>query len=240
MDMNVGSLFFEQGENCLHMYIRHVDHPEDDAYKNDILYMTRAEVPEILKILRGEGTIFPYWADGSYLMQFMSRGARYMRTSSYMNHPGGEFIDRWYSFDGNWFANHLEKASEMSDGERYDVDATDITKERWRLRPVVKMVYGEGVEEAIQESINDPRVIVQKNHFGLDGLVKTLERSAGNRSDGQTIEVRIWIDPYTRTNDDRPWCFYYEVYDGDRRLWNGGLISHKSKEEGKWEYSSHT
>ena len=104
----------------------------------------------------------------------------------------------------------------------------------------MKWVYGEGVEEAIKESINDPRVIVQKDHWGLDGLVKSLEKSAGNRSDGQTIKIYISIDMFTRTNEERPWCFYYEVYDGDRRLWNGGLNSHKSKEEGKWEYSSNT
>ena len=100
MDMNVESLYFRQGETCLHMYIRHIDHPEDDMYKNDILYMTRAEVPEILRILRGEGTIFPFFADGSYLMQFMSRGARYIRTSGYMNRSGGTYTERWYSFDG--------------------------------------------------------------------------------------------------------------------------------------------
>ena len=244
MNMNVESLYFRQGETCLHMYIRHIDHPEDDMYKNDILYMTRAEVPEILRMLRGEGTIFPFFADGSYLMQFTSRGAHYIRTSGYMNRSGGTYTERWYSFDGEWFANHLEQASLINEDEEYHVEHTDITKERWRVKPNVKWVYGDGVEEAIdKDRARDDIYVDDYGHAcTVQSCLDSVQIMAGNRSDGQQITVNFWFDFGFNRDNNRPHVYYYEVYDytnSDRRLWNGGVVPHE-REGGLWQFSTHS
>ena len=62
---------------------------------------------------------------------------------------------------------------------------------------------------------------------------------AENHSNGQTITVKFWFDFGFNRNDNRPHIYYYEVYDSDRRLWNGGVVP-SNYHDGLWQFSTHS
>ena len=243
MNMNLERLWFERGETCLQIYMRCDKHDRDNARDKDILYATMAEIPHMLEDLRGESDYHPYYDDGCYLLKFWPGGARHLYTSSYIHGAGGKYTEHWYNFDGAWFATHLGRAfCTLSDGESYEVPAEDIETERKRLNPVVEWVFGEGVEAGIDEDIARTDIYVDNDGYvhDIQSCLSSVQRMAENRSNGQVITVKFWFDfGGNHSEDERPNVYYYEVYDGEKRLWNGGVVP-SDYHDGLWRFSTHS
>ena len=242
MNMNLERLWFERGETCLHMYMRNEKHDRDNPNDKDTFYIMPDEIPDMLGNLRGERKYCPYYADGGYLLMLMRNGARHLYTSSYAGGDGGKYTEHWYQFDGDWFAKHLEYAFDnLVDGESYEVPALEFESERERLGPVVEWIYGEGVEEGIKEDKARLDIYVDNDGYvhNIQSCLSRIQRMAENHSNGQMITVKFWFDFGFNRNDNRPHVYYYEVYDGDRRLWNGGVVP-SNYHDGLWQFSTHS
>ena len=244
MKMNLEKLWFERGEFCLHMYMRSDAHSENDDYDKDILYIAPSELEPMLKDLRGESEYCPFYNDGGYLLKLWNKGARYLRTSSYIGGGGGKYTEHWYSFDGDWFARQLEIAMQLKEGEDYEVPSAYIEIEKARLAPKVEWIFGEGVEAALDEDRAVENIYVDDygNVHNTQGCIDAIQRMAENRSDGQTVTVKFWFDLGFNAQNNLPHTYYYEVYDyskGTDRLWNGGVVPHIRKGN-LWDISTHS
>ena len=243
MNMNLERLWFERSEHCLQIYMRCDTHDRDNERDKDIFYATPSEIPDMLKILRGEGTYCPYFADGGYLLQLGAHGARHLYTSSYIGGGGGKYTEHWYNFDGAWFAKHLEYAFDnLVDGDDYEVPAHEFESEHKRLGPVVEWIFGEGVEEGIEQDKARTDIYVDNEGYvwNIQNCLASVQRMAENHSNGQTITVKFWFDfGGNHSEGERPNVYYYEVYDGEKRLWNGGVVP-SDYHDGLWQFSTHS
>ena len=240
MDMNLAKFEFRKTEHCIPTYFR-----MEGIERDDVFYISDSEVPDILSVLRGEADYYPFFADGMYLMQFMPGGARYIVLNRYFSKGSnvkkdGDFEERWYKFPGDWFAEHLERASQLKEDETHEIDQLDIIKTGQGVRPRVKWTYGDGVPEGIDE--DRARTDIYEDRDGTRDIQRCLDsvqRMAENHSDGQVIVVKFWFDFGFNRDDNRPHIYYYEVWDGEKRLWNGGVVPHQMS-DGRWGYQTHS
>ena len=235
MDMNLAELSFEKTEHCVPMYFRHSDHD-----RRDVFYMLDDEIPDILRILRGEAKYYPCFEDGIYLMQFRPNGARYIQLNHYCMKGSnvksdGEYEERWYNFDGGWLARHIEKAARLEKGEKYDVEYTEFSKERWRLRPIVEWSFGDGVKEAIEQDKNNKKVSTEKEHT-LESCLAYIHNSAKMYSDGQTVKLHIGFDIFNKDNEE-PHLYHYYITDRGRGRQEGVIIPRNR--DGVFEFQLH-
>jgi hypothetical protein len=220
MNINITSMKFERLESGnIRLSLKNDD--KDSEY--DTFYViSKVELPDVLKCLRGTADYYPCFYDGLYLLRFHPKGL----TAYEVNPPHGKI--RYFTFLGEAWANALELFYKSPNNEW--VASDDFI--RWHknaYRPRAKFVWYDNCQLGAIKALPDERL-----SQALNGLL----RIAHNYSDGQINVIDISYDDWNGKDLDKP-SFYFNIHTPDgKRIMNGGIIAHKYND--KVEYSTHT
>lgn len=222
MNVNITSMKFDRLDSG-NIRLSLKNDEKTDANNYDTFYViSKKELPDVLKCLRGTADYYPCFFDGLYLLRFHPQGL----TAYEINPPHGNI--RYFTFPGEAFANALELFYESPNIE-YTADNNFIGWHKNYYRPRAKFNWYDHCEKGVIRALPD-----EKLSQALNGLL----RIAHNYSDGQINVIDISYDNWNGKDLDKP-SFYFNIRTPDnKRIMNGGIIAHEYK--GKVEYSTHT